>query len=252
MPEHGSDDPRVRAWKHLADDPLWPSRACAPGTTTGGGDVWLTPDRESQPDRYQRERAAVAACSACPMRAACLDYALGDDSGPYEEWHVWGGMTARQRADLLASRAAGAAPPREEIVVTDLDTAVLKALAAHRTPGAVAAAAGMPVYRANWHRSRLVTLLHLDPKTTTRMRLIYTARLLGLLDPAAPYLADRDRLIAAVPCKQAALVRSRGIQLQLPGLRLAAPPAAGPGCQDATVSTLPTAGSTAEALEMVA
>jgi hypothetical protein len=249
MPEHGSDDPRVRAWKKLADDPLWPHRSCAPGTSTG--DVWLTPDRESQRARYDRERAAVAACNGCPMRATCLTYALGDDDGPYEEWHVWGGMTAHQRADLLTSRTADAAPPREEIVLTELDTAVLRALAAHRTPGAVAEAAGMPVSRANWHRSRLVTLLHLDPKTTTRMRLIYTARLLGLLDPAAPYLADRDRLIAAVPCKQAALVRSRGIQLQLPGLRLAA--TAGPGRQDATVRELPApAGDPAEALEMAA
>jgi WhiB family redox-sensing transcriptional regulator len=254
MPEHGHDDPRVRAWKQLAEHRWWPYRSCAPENTAAdtGSNVWLTPDRESQPARFAREAAAVAECARCPVRAACLGYALGDASGPYEEWNVWGGMTAHQRAELLASRAAqDSTPRREQIDLTDLDTAVLKALAAHRSPAAVAAAAGMTLARANWHRSRLVTLLHLDPRTTTRMRLIYTARLLGLIDPAAPYLADRTRLIAAVPSRQPALNRSRPVQLPLPDryLRLFVPLPADTGA--GTVTALPAPADGAE-LEMVA
>lgn len=223
---------QAHAWKELAGHRWWPLRACAPaegapamarGDRTVPVTVWLTPDGESQVVRRAREEAAVALCGRCPVREACLAYALGDSAGPYERWDVWGGMTANDRRTLLQARARSAAvraPQREVRVLPDLDRAVLQALAAHRSPGAVAAAAGMTVTRANWHRSRLVTYFGLNPATTTRMRLIYTARVAGVLDPTAPYLTDRTRLIAAVPSEQSHVTRSRGVQLPLPGIRL--------------------------------
>lgn len=239
---------RVRAWKDLSGHRWWPYRACAPAEgapsraradRTVPVDVWLTPDRESQPDRREREQTAVALCGRCPVREQCLAYALGDDSGPYEEWDVWGGLTAHERALLLTARktTAPAAAREDKTVVAGLDATVLQALAAHRTAAAVASAAGLTVTRANWHRSRLVTALGLNPRTATRMRVIYTARLLGLLDPTAPYLTDGTRLIAAIPSNQAALVRSRGEQLTIPGLRLGRPATTAP--RGGTVSSLP-------------
>lgn len=210
----------------------WGYRACAPspdapgmaaGDDTVAATVWLTQDRETQKDRLAREQTAIALCGRCPVRAMCLEYALGDAAGAYEAENIWGGMTAHQRAELSKARRRLAAVEQRTVVAepipaTALDLDVLRALAAHRTQEAVARAVGMTVTRANWHRSRLVSQLNLDPKTATRMRLIYTARLTGLLDPATGYLADRDRVIAAIPSRQGAVLRSRGIQLALPGL----------------------------------
>lgn len=259
MPENTAA--RTRAWKDLSGHRWWPYRGCAPADGAPGYaradrtvslDVWLTPDRESQIDRRDREQTATALCGRCPVREQCLAYALGDASGPYEEWDVWGGMTAHERSVLLDARktTAPAAAREDKTVVAGLDAVVLKALAVHRTAAAVAAAAGMTVTRANWHRSRVVTALGLNPRTATRMRVIYTARLLGLLDPAAPYLTDGTRLIAAIPSNQAALVRSRGIQLTIPGLRLTRPTdTQGAG---GTVRSLPAPAAAAPELEAAA
>lgn len=44
---------------------------------------------------------AKRVCSRCPVRAACLDYAItnGEDEG------IWGGTTPRERARLIARSA---------------------------------------------------------------------------------------------------------------------------------------------------
>ena len=50
-----------------------------------------------------RVTAAKAICSGCPVRAQCLDYALG--SG--QRWGIWGGLTTpERRAELRARRHA--------------------------------------------------------------------------------------------------------------------------------------------------
>jgi hypothetical protein len=229
MAERVATPAQERAWAAMRGHRHWAYRACAPSPDTAGmaaGDdtvavtVWLSQDGESQKERVRREQQATALCGRCPMVAMCLGYALGDEAGPYEPWDIWGGMTAHERSELLKERrrvAAAAKAPvaAEPVTVPELDLVVLRALAAHRTEQAVAAAAGMTVTRANWHRSRLVTALHLNPRTTTRMRLLYTARLTGLLDPRTPILVDRDRVIAALPHRQRDVLRSRGIQLPL-------------------------------------
>lgn len=47
------------------------------------------------------ERAAVKAmCSSCPVRTACLEYALDNR----EQWGVWGGLTEHERRPLLKDR----------------------------------------------------------------------------------------------------------------------------------------------------
>lgn len=232
MAERVSTPAQERAWAAMRAHRHWAYRACAPSPDVAGMaaaddtvavTAWLSQDGEQQKARLVREEAATALCGRCPVRTMCLDYALGDEAGPYEPWDIWGGMTAHQRAGLLKERrrlvAIAAAPAAAEPpAVTELDLVVLRALAAHRTEQAVAAAAGMTVTRANWHRTRLVTALHLNERTTTRMRLLYAARLAAVLDPRTVILGDRDRVIAAVPRRQGAVVRARGVQLVIPGL----------------------------------
>ncbi|MGY1855387.1 WhiB family transcriptional regulator [Modestobacter sp. SYSU DS0290] len=50
-------------------------------------------------------RMAVAGCGECPVRVACLDYALAAN----ECGGTWGGMTAGERQRLRSSRTAVAA-----------------------------------------------------------------------------------------------------------------------------------------------
>jgi len=45
------------------------------------------------PEKGGSSRAAKAVCLACPVRAACLDYALRND----ERFGIWGGLTERER-----------------------------------------------------------------------------------------------------------------------------------------------------------
>lgn len=52
----------------------------------------------TDPDRFYPERggssaAAIRLCKFCPVKQACLEYAVEND----EEFGVWGGMTALER-----------------------------------------------------------------------------------------------------------------------------------------------------------
>lgn len=46
--------------------------------------------------------AAKAMCAACPVRVACLEYAMAND----ERFGVWGGTSERQRRAMRAVRVA--------------------------------------------------------------------------------------------------------------------------------------------------
>ena len=48
---------------------------------------WFADRREAGSER------AKAVCAGCPVRAACLDYAVVTD----QRWGVWGGLTADER-----------------------------------------------------------------------------------------------------------------------------------------------------------
>lgn len=53
---------------------------------------------ERKEERNDRERRAKTICAGCPVRATCLDYALG-----IREPHgIWGGLTEAERRVLIA------------------------------------------------------------------------------------------------------------------------------------------------------
>lgn len=60
------------------------------------------PEREhlSRSVRYQPE--ARATCNACPVRAACLDYAMTHK----EKFGLWGGATPNERKRMMRERHA--------------------------------------------------------------------------------------------------------------------------------------------------
>ena len=51
-------------------------------------------------EKASRESKALAICSACPVKTACLEHAL---TVP-EKYGVWGGMTVEQRQALVGDR----------------------------------------------------------------------------------------------------------------------------------------------------
>lgn len=62
-------------------------------------------DGERQPEKDIRERKAKAICSQCPVRAACLDYALSRN----EKTGLWGGLSEDERASERRRRMRRAA-----------------------------------------------------------------------------------------------------------------------------------------------
>ncbi|WP_437049152.1 WhiB family transcriptional regulator [Streptomyces sp. enrichment culture] len=59
-----------------------------------GGDFFF-------PEPGSSVREAKRICALCPIRPACLDYALAND----ERFGVWGGLSERER--LMLRRAGG-------------------------------------------------------------------------------------------------------------------------------------------------
>lgn len=72
----------------LADQEDWPLHAKCRGMADA-----LFPEGKDQ-------KRARAVCSGCPVRANCLAEALDNRI----EWGVWGGMTERERRQLLRQR----------------------------------------------------------------------------------------------------------------------------------------------------
>ena len=54
------------------------------------------------PEKGGSTNKAKSICAACPVAAACLDYALANR----EEYGVWGGKSEPERRGLLRRRAA--------------------------------------------------------------------------------------------------------------------------------------------------
>ncbi|GAA3158433.1 hypothetical protein GCM10010466_56470 [Planomonospora alba] len=77
----------------------------APACQSTDADLFTGPDaftEEPEPDRMAREAEAMAICSGCPARAACLAYALA--IRPAEG--VWAGRTASEIRALSLRPAA--------------------------------------------------------------------------------------------------------------------------------------------------
>lgn len=84
-------------------EPTWRADAACQGATA---EHFYPPSvTESRDERRDRESAARALCARCPVREACLDYALYVQ----EPYGIWGGLTEIERRRLLR----GAVAPRE-------------------------------------------------------------------------------------------------------------------------------------------
>lgn len=55
---------------------------------------------KSEQGRFARIRQAKAICEECPVREACLDWAVETN----QEFGVWGGKTERERAKIRKER----------------------------------------------------------------------------------------------------------------------------------------------------
>ena len=67
-----------------------------------GPGLFFGPAAEFVSATTKREAAAKAICAGCPVRDACLAYAL--DTG--QEYGIWGGLTEDERRALLRHRRA--------------------------------------------------------------------------------------------------------------------------------------------------
>jgi WhiB family transcriptional regulator, redox-sensing transcriptional regulator len=76
-----------------------------------GDDWWLsalcaeTDPEAFFPERGGSSRAAKAVCARCPVRAACLEFAIAND----ERFGVWGGTSEIERRQLRRRRRRPAA-----------------------------------------------------------------------------------------------------------------------------------------------
>ena len=64
-----------------------------------GQHYFFAPDREQDRARVERERAAKSICAGCPVRSTCLGHALT----AHESHGIWGGLSERDRKDLLTT-----------------------------------------------------------------------------------------------------------------------------------------------------
>jgi WhiB family redox-sensing transcriptional regulator len=80
------------------DTPAWQFRAACRGEDSA---LFFAPGYfERREEKNHREAKAKAICAQCPVRADCLEYALG-----IREPHgVWGGLNERERRTLLRER----------------------------------------------------------------------------------------------------------------------------------------------------
>lgn len=76
-----------------------------------GTNSWMTAGRcrDHDPDVFfvrsaAQAKRAIRICERCPVREACLEYALDNAI----EFGVWGGLTERQRRRLLRVAASSA------------------------------------------------------------------------------------------------------------------------------------------------
>lgn len=78
--------------RSTAPDDAWRRHASCRGA---GPELFFPTKGEPAPE-------AKAVCQACPVAAACLDFAIS--SG--EETGIWGGMSERQRREVARARRA--------------------------------------------------------------------------------------------------------------------------------------------------
>ena len=77
---------------------LWQAKAACRGPQAA---VFFPPSHfERKDEKEARESRAKSICMGCPVRSACLDYAVG-----IREPHgIWGGLNELERKQLIAKR----------------------------------------------------------------------------------------------------------------------------------------------------
>lgn len=78
--------------------------------------LFFAPPGEQVADRDKRDREAKAYCRPCPVRTACLEYALGRS----DKYGVWGGMNPEDRKREKRRRSRLPPPPKPPLVVEKL------------------------------------------------------------------------------------------------------------------------------------
>lgn len=202
------------AYQAFTEHRRYPYRGCAPDPVLPSrmaGDLDLPLGAHQAPDvdggepqaaRVAREEAAVEVCLGCPVMVQCDLYASsvvveGKSARLAEPAGVWGGRTALERHRAFIKTRHELAPAAPDVRFNTVQKrAVLRALAVHADPYAVAAAAGVDVRTANWQRSKLTTLLGL-PHDASRAQFLAAAVDRGLLD-GVTVVAD-DGTVPAVP-----------------------------------------------------
>ncbi|MCU1613687.1 MAG: putative Transcriptional regulator WhiB [Frankiales bacterium] len=202
---------RLQQHKHYpyrACAPHWDNPAVCAADDRVSIEVFMGQDSEPQKDRLEREQTAKQLCGGCPIKEACVEYAIGDGRLVRERHQVWGGTTAHERRTILAARLRAAqgtqpAPLPYALLRTRQKQDVLAAVAAHTDLGKQAAAAGLDERTTAWQIARLHTLLRVPAGHRTRQRLLDAARAAGVLPEPAPEVtpgpaAEPDRTAAAV------------------------------------------------------
>ncbi|MDQ1397524.1 MAG: WhiB family transcriptional regulator, redox-sensing transcriptional regulator [Acidimicrobiaceae bacterium] len=77
---------------------LWQAKAACRGPQAA---VFFPPSHfERKDEKEARESRAKSICTSCPVRRACLDYAIG-----IREPHgIWGGLNELERKQVIAKR----------------------------------------------------------------------------------------------------------------------------------------------------
>jgi WhiB family redox-sensing transcriptional regulator len=102
------DTAAQRARRARRDPPRRPALPSPPASLADAAcksedpDLFFAPDFERMADWEARIAKAKAVCARCPVRDACLAYALDTD-----QWFgIWGGLTEDERRVLLRQRRA--------------------------------------------------------------------------------------------------------------------------------------------------
>jgi len=81
---------------------LWQQRAACKGPQSV---VFFPPSHlERKDEREGREQRAKSICAICPVRAACLDYAMSI----HEPHGIWGGLNEVERKQLVLGSSSRA------------------------------------------------------------------------------------------------------------------------------------------------
>jgi WhiB family redox-sensing transcriptional regulator len=195
-----------------------------PGTEDG---------QEGQIARLAREAAAKALCARCPIVAGCAAWALGDAT-TWEQYGIWGGLTAAERGRRRREEQERAGVAHEWQRSQQRDQ-LLAVMAGHRDSlgdvvlrrvgkdERVRAAVGLDERTVSWQTSRMCGLLGVE-RTATVDDLLRAAAAKGVWSGPVPPVREQPapHHVLAVPAVVAYPVAWwRSVEvLMLPGIEV--------------------------------